>query len=95
MHRSEPHPRININKFSKKSLMILATKLSKDFPADSHIISWKRLIDKYREELFDLFNMFRDNKDNELNHFHGDEMINRVIEYVGSHQSLGWYNSTD
>jgi ankyrin repeat protein len=97
----ERYTSLKIKEFSENSLMILATKLSKDFPADSNIINWKRRIDKYREELFDLFKMLcnkklnEDNESNELNHFHGDDMVNLVIEYVGSHQSLGRYNSTD
>jgi hypothetical protein len=44
--------RIDVEEFSEKSLMILAAKLSKDFPADSGIMNWKPRIDKYREELF-------------------------------------------
>jgi hypothetical protein len=43
---------VKIDRFSEKTLMILAAKLSKDFPAHSDIISLKPRIDKYREELF-------------------------------------------
>jgi hypothetical protein len=42
----------NVEEFSEKSLMILAAKLSTDFPEGSEIIHWKPRIDKYREELF-------------------------------------------
>jgi ankyrin repeat protein len=101
LHANNEYNLIEVDQFSENSLMILATKLSKDFPANSKIINWKPRIDKYREELFDLFAMLcnkklnEENESNELNHFHGDEMINLVIEYLGSHQSLGWYNSAD
>jgi hypothetical protein len=83
---------IPLKAFSQESIGIFATKLK--FTTNSTIIHWKPLIDKYLDkynaDLDDLFNMFRDNKENKLNHFQGDEMINLVVDYLGF-QNLGTY----
>jgi hypothetical protein len=89
----ESFPFIPLEAFSRESIGIFATKLK--FTTNSTIIHWKPLIDKYLDkynaDLNDLFNMFRDNEENKLNHFQGDEIVNLVVDYLGF-QNLGTYS---
>jgi hypothetical protein len=79
--------RIDVDNVSEETVRILLTKLPKDFPMNSRIITWKHRIDKYCEDLDDLCNTLRAHQDG----FRGNEMIDLVVEYLGVSRRLENY----